>query len=113
MAQCSLTAESSKRKREKDATTYKYGCFGSELSSSDSKEVTSSILLVVNKDDTEICEKCGMHDCPVLRDQKNDDWVGCCDFCESWYHTGYEDVWLEDIGDDPYIWKCEQEWNKV
>ena len=54
-----------------------------------------------------------MHDCPVLRDQKNDDWVGC-DLCESWYQTGCEDVWLEDIGDDPYICrKSEQKWNKV
>ena len=54
-----------------------------------------------------------MHDCPVLRDQKNDDWVGF-NFCENWYHTGYEDVWLEDRVDDPYICReCEQEWKKV
>ena len=107
-----LVAESSRRKREKDATTYKSGCFGSEPSYSGSKEVTSPIL-VVNKDDNEICAKCRMHYCPVLREQKNDDWVGC-NFCKSRYHTGCENVWLEDIGDDPYICrKCEQEWNKV
>ena len=60
-----------RRKREKDATTYKSGCFGSELSPSSSKEATSPIL-VVDNDDNDACEKCGMHDCPVLRDQKND-----------------------------------------
>ena len=70
-----LIAESPRRKREKDATTYKSGCFGSEISSSGRKEVTSPIQ-DVNMDDTEIFEKYGMHDCPVLRDQKNDDWVG-------------------------------------
>ena len=69
-----VTAESSRSKREKHATTYKSGCFGSELSSSGRKEITSPIF-VVNKDDNEFCEKCGMHDCPVLRDQKNDDRV--------------------------------------
>ena len=45
----SLIAETSRRKREKDATTYKSGCFGSELSPSGRKEVTPHIL-VVNKD---------------------------------------------------------------
>ena len=105
-----MAAEFSRRKREKDATTYKSGCFGSELSSSGIKEL---ITTIVDKNDNDICDKCGMHDCPVLRDQKNDDWVGC-DFCENWYHTGCEDVWLTDIGKDPYICrKCEQEWNNL
>ena len=51
-----LIAESSRRKREKDATKYKSGCFGSELFSSGSKEVTSPIL-VVDKDDNDAFEK--------------------------------------------------------
>ena len=45
-----VTAESSRGKREKHATTYKSGNFDSELSSSGSKEVTPPIF-VVNKDD--------------------------------------------------------------
>ena len=104
-----MVAESSRRKREKDATTYKSGCFGSEVSSSGTKELIPTSG--VDNDENDICQTCGMHDCPVLRDQQNDDWVGC-DFCENWYHTGCEDVWLADIGKDPYICrKCEQEWN--
>ena len=85
-----MIAESSRRKCEKDVTTYQSGCFGSGLSSfCSSKELTP--ILVANNDDNEIYEKCGMHDCPTLRDQKNDDWAGC-DFCESWFHAGCEDV---------------------
>ena len=91
-----LTLETLRRKREKDSTTYTSRCFGSELSSFGSSKELPPPILVSNNYDNEICEKCGMRDCSVLRDHINDDWMGW-DFCKSWYHAGCEDVWLEEV----------------
>ena len=72
-----VSAESSRRKREKGAsTTYKSGCFGTELLPVALSELSSQD--VANDEDSDIvCEECKLRNCPVGRKRKKDDWLAC------------------------------------
>ena len=80
-----LTAESSRRMREKTGSKYKSKAFGSEASSS--TPVQKSVPTESSGDELDtICEQCKLRNCPIGRKRKIDDWV-FSEFCDQWYHA--------------------------
>ena len=80
-----LTAESSRRRREKTGSKYKSKAFGSEASLSTPVQKPVPTESSGDESDT-ICEQCKLRNCPIGRKRKIDDWV-FCEFCDQWYHT--------------------------
>ena len=99
----SHTAETSRQRREKSASKYSSGKFGTELApiatSSVSKDPDSG-----DESDT-TCSKCEQRNCPIGRRKKVQDWIGC-DLCDRWFHGNCVGVKkVSDFSDTPYF--CE------
>ena len=88
-----ITAESSRRRREKPGKVSRYqsGVFGTEIDSEASGEESDTI-----------CEKCRLRVCPIGRKRKADDWVAC-EVCLNWYHCRCMRVTNKSLCEDPYI----------
>ena len=98
-----ISAESSRRKREKGAsTTYKSGCFGTELPPVVAEKEQSYQDVDNTEDSDTVCEECKLRNCPVGRKRKKDDWLAC-EFCERWFHAKCVDISIKDLHGDPYI----------
>ena len=77
----SRVAESSRQRREKAASKYSGGKFGTErftfpleASAEDSGEESDTT-----------CAKCSLRKCPIGYQRRTDEWIGC-DICQLWYH---------------------------
>ena len=103
-----LSAESSRRRREKAGSKYKSKAFGSEASSSTPVQKPVPTESSGDESDT-ICEQCKLRNCPIGRKRKIDDWV-FCEFCGQWYHVRYMKVTLKELGEDPFrCYDCEEQ----
>ena len=88
-----ITAESSRKRREKHsvASAYKASKFGTEVMDTDSGEESDTT-----------CEVCDLRVCPIGRRCKTDDWLGC-DLCSKWFHCKCVGVSHKSLGDGAYF----------
>ena len=99
----SYTAETSRQRREKSASKYSSGKFGTELVPS----ATSSVSKEPNSGDESdtTCSKCEQRNCPIGRRKKVLDWIGG-DLCDRRFHGNCVGVKkVSDFSDTPYF--CE------
>ena len=91
-----ITAASSRKRRAKTtpASSYKTGKFGTEMEPEEDS----------GDDSDTTCHTCKKRVCPIGRNRRIDEWVGC-DTCECWFHCKCARVSSKTLGDNPYI--CE------
>ena len=74
-------AESSRMRREKSASKYHSGQYGTE-----GVLPSSSLPEEDEEDATTNCAVCDRRHCPKARGRKTDEWIGC-DLCQRWFHA--------------------------
>ena len=73
-------AEASRQRREKRASKYVPGAFGTEILPTHSEPNRDS-----GEESDTMCATCDLRICPIGRKKKVDEWIGC-DLCDRWYH---------------------------
>ena len=73
-------AEASRQRREKNASKYVTGAFGTEILPTQSEPNRDS-----GEESDTMCATCDLRICPIGRKKKVDEWIGC-DLCDRWYH---------------------------
>ena len=94
-----VSAEASRRGREKARAKYKPKAFGSEAT--DITSAGKQVPMDSSGDESNtICEHCSQRNCPLPGKRKKDDWV-FCEFCDKWYHARCMKVTLKKLVDEP------------
>ena len=76
----SQAAEASRQRREKKASKYIPGAFGTEILPTQSEPGHDS-----GEESGTECATCDLRNCPIGRRRKVDEWIGC-DLCDRWHH---------------------------
>ena len=76
----SKAAEASRQRREKKASKYIPGAFGTEILPTQSAPDPES-----GEESDSPCATCDSRICPIGRRRKVDEWIGC-DLCDRWHH---------------------------
>ena len=76
----SQAAEASRQRREKKASKYIPGAFGTEILPTHSEPGHDS-----GEESGTECATCDLRNCPIGRRRKVEEWIGC-DLCDRWHH---------------------------